>query len=155
MTPRAAGGAAGPFTTQELAAWEGFLRTHATVVRDLDAALRASHGIPLTQFDVLLQLRLNGGRLRMRELAGALMLSRSGLSRVIDQLQDRGWVERRPDPTDARGLYAALTVPGRLALRRAQTAHVADVRRRFLAALSSPQLDALAASWEAIACVAR
>ncbi len=150
-----ASGARGRFTARELAAWEGFLRAHATVVRDLDAALRSSHGIPLTQLDVLLQLRRHGGRLRMRELADALLLSRSGLSRLIDQLQERGWVERRPDPSDARGLYAELTDAGRTALGRAQTAHVANVRRCFLAALDPQQLDALAASWAAIARDAR
>jgi len=155
VTSDASGGAPGRFTTRELAAWEGFLRTHATVVRDLDAALRVSHGIPLTQFDVLLQLRRHGGRLRMRELAGALMLSRSGLSRLIDQLEERGWVQRRPDASDARGLYAELTDAGRAALGRAQTAHVANVRRCFLGALDPQQIAALAASWAAIASGAR
>lgn len=146
---RAPAAAAG-FTAQEVAAWAGFLRTHARVVRDLDSALRGSHNMPLTQFDVLLQLRLHGGRLRMCELAAALMLSRSGLSRLIDQLEGRGWIERRPDPTDARGLYAALTRQGRAALGRAQAAHVADVRRRFLDALTDDQLRCLAESWEAV-----
>ncbi len=150
-SPTAGSSASGRFTDDEIAAWSGFLRTHTQVVRDLDAALRASHGMPLTQFDVLLQLRLHGGRLRMCDLAGALMLSRSGLSRLVDQVQARGWVEREPDPADARGLYAVLTAPGRAALRKAQAVHIANVRRRFLDALTPDQQRALAASWEAVA----
>lgn len=150
-----ASSAEGTIDGRELAAWAGFLKTHAQLTRKLDGALQASHGIPLIQFDVLLQLRLHGGRLRMSGLADVLMLSRSGITGLVDQLERRGWVERRRDPEDGRSLHAVLTSSGRAALTRAQKAHAANVRRHFVDPLSPGQLATLARVWRTLETHAR
>ena len=77
--------------------------THAAVTRRLDALLSAGHGLSLVQFDVLIQLSLAGGELRMAELADRVLLSRSGLVRIVDALVRRGLAARRTDRADARG----------------------------------------------------
>lgn len=139
------------FTAEELAAWHGFLRTHARVTRRLDAALSASHSLPLTHFDVLIQLSLAGGLLRMSELADRLLVSRSGLTRIIDQLEAQDLVVRERDAGDARGLNASLTPAGRARLSDAAGAHTVNVREAFLGALTSAEQASLAAGWRAIA----
>ena len=91
-------------TTDELAAWRGFLQTHARLTRRLDEELRAAHDLPLTSYDVLVQLEGAPGReMRMSELADAVLLSRSGLTRLVDRLERQGLIERRECPDDACG----------------------------------------------------
>ena len=138
------------FTPLELGAWHGFLRTHAQLVRRLDALLVASHNLPLTHFDVLVQLSLAGGSLRMSELAEALLLSRSGVTRIVDVLETTGLVSRSRDPEDARGTLAMLTPEGSEALGSAASAHIENVRRLFLAPLDDERRRSLARAWDAI-----
>src|SRR5689334_4863692 len=103
-----------------LAAWRSFLRTHSQLARRLEQQLQAHGKIALGSYDVLVQLaEAPGNRLRMSELAEAVLLSRSGLTRLVDRLQRDGLVQREPDPDDARGLYTVLTEQGRDALRDA------------------------------------
>src|SRR3978361_1060863 len=90
------------FTEQELDAWRGFLRTHATLVRELDEELTEQHGLPLSSYDVLIQLaEAPDGMLRMSPLADAVLLSRSGLTRLVSRLASQGMVERRECENDA------------------------------------------------------
>src|SRR3954468_18690018 len=78
----------------ELKAWGGFLRTHSTLVRELDEELTERHGLPLSSYDVLVQLEgAPDGRLRMSHLADAVLLSRSGLSRLVTRLEGQGLLE--------------------------------------------------------------
>lgn len=96
-----------------LAAWRGLLRTHAAVLRELDAVLRDRHGISVNDYDVLLTLS-RGPRegTRMTELAGRTLLSKSGLTGIVNRLQRAGLVARAPVPGDARGSLAVLTTRG-------------------------------------------
>ena len=137
------------FTERELAAWRGFLRTHAGLVKELDADLEAQHQLPLTSYDVLTTLADQPqGRMRMRDLADAVVLSRSGLTRLVDRLQREGLLEREQCASDARGAYAVLTETGRDRLREAQPLHRDGVRRRFLSRFSTEELHVLAEFWE-------
>jgi DNA-binding MarR family transcriptional regulator len=133
----------------EQRAWGGFLRAHANLVAELDRELESAHGLPLRSYDVLIQLaRAPEGRLRMSELADAVVLSRSGLTRLVDRLARQGYVERRPCPTDARGAWAVLTPAGRERLREASGTHIDSVRRRFLGRFSAQELRRLGDFWE-------
>jgi DNA-binding MarR family transcriptional regulator len=137
------------FTEAQLAAWRGFLRTHAALVKQLDADLEAEHQLPLSSYDVLTTLAdAPEGRMRMRDLADAVVLSRSGLTRLVDRLQREGLIDRAQCASDARGAYAVLTEDGRARLREAQPLHRASVRRRFLCRFSEDELRELAAFWQ-------
>jgi len=137
------------FTEAELAAWRGFLRAHSGLVKELDADLEAQHQLPLTSYDVLTTLADQPeGRMRMRDLADAVVLSRSGLTRLVDRLQREGLIAREQCASDARGAYAVLTETGRVRLREAQPLHRESVRRRFLSRFSAEELGVLATFWE-------
>jgi DNA-binding MarR family transcriptional regulator len=139
------------FTATELGAWRGMLRVHAALVRALDAELDAEHGIPITSYEVLIHLvDAPEGKMRMRDLADAALLSRSGLTRLVDRLERDGLIERASCPSDARGAYAVITDAGREVLARARPAHHADVRRRFLAHFDEDELVQLASYWERV-----
>ncbi len=141
-----------PLSADERAAWLGLLRTHARITHELDQELRREHGLPLSSYDVLVQLSsAPGGELRMSELADAVVLSRSGLTRLVDRLERDGLVARRECPDDARGALAALTAKGRAALGRAQPTHHDGIRRLFVERLDRAQRRQLAASWERLA----
>lgn len=132
----------------ELGAWRGFLRAHAALVRDLDAELEAAHDLPLTSYEVLLFLHdAPGRRLRMSELAGSLLLSQSGTTRLIDRLVRAGLVERERCEQDARGMYAVLTHAGQARFREARPTHLSGVRRLFLDQLGPAELRALGDLW--------
>jgi DNA-binding MarR family transcriptional regulator len=138
-------------TPEQLAAWSGFLRGHAQIVRALDAELEQEHGLPLTSYDVLIQLSLAPDRrLRMFELAEAVVLSRSGLTRLVDRLERDGFVERERGEVDPRQVYARLTVRGFEVVADATPTHVAGVKERFLERLSDEQTKQLAAIWRAV-----
>lgn len=129
----------------------GLLQAHASLTRALDAELQAEQGISLTQYDVLVQLADAPGRcLRMSELADAVVLSRSGLTRLVDGLERRGLVSRERCPQDARGLEARITPEGLATRERAQATHHRGVRERFLGRLSERRLRELAEAWVAI-----
>jgi DNA-binding MarR family transcriptional regulator len=135
----------------ETEAWVGFLRTHATLVRALDDELAREHGLPLSSFDVLFQLAsAPDGQIRLSQLADAVLLSRSGLSRLVARLIDQGLVERIECKSDARGAFAAITDAGRARLEAARETHRRGVRSRFLDRLSEAQLRQLAAAWQRI-----
>ncbi len=130
---------------EELAVWRLFLRAHARVMRKLEADLIAEHQLPLASYDVLVQLvEAPDRRLRMTELADRVLLSRSGLTRLIDRLQREGLVDREACPSDARGLYAVLTEAGFQRLRAATPTHLGGVDRYATGRLTPEQLRALA-----------
>src|SRR5262245_22496254 len=135
----------------ELAAWRGMLRVHAGLVKALDAELAGTHGLPLSSYEVLLFLADSpGGRLRMAELADAVLLSRSGLTRLVDRMEREGLIRREQCPNDARGWYAAITRTGLETFRSARETHLAGVRERFLAHFSRDELRGLAELWERV-----
>ena len=133
----------------ELAAWRGFLRAHALLVRELDCELEEAHGLPLISYELLVRLeQAPDHRMRMRELADAVLLSRSGLTRLVDRLVRDGLIKRSTCSADARGAYAVLTPRGAHALKTARPAHLDGVRRRFLAHFDDDELANLAGIWE-------
>jgi DNA-binding MarR family transcriptional regulator len=128
----------------ELAAWRGLMRVHAALVKELDAELEGRHGLPLTSYEVLRSLRrAPGGKLRMAELAEHVLLSRSGMTRLIDRLEREGMVCRSTCDRDGRGCFAVLTDEGREAVDRARSTHLAVVRSRLLRHFSSEELREL------------
>ena len=135
----------------EGAAWGGFLRTHARVTQRLDADLRERHDLPLTWYDALWQLwNSAGGQLRMTELAERVLLTQSGLTRLVSRLEAEGLVERLPDPEDGRATLAGLTASGRRRLADAHRTHLEGIRRHFLAPLDGEHLEALADAWRRV-----
>ena len=139
-------------TPTELHAWRGLLRSHASVVKRLDAELEAAHGLPLTSYEVLLHLEAAPERrMRMCDLAEGIMLSRSGLTRLVDRLERDGLVERVSCSDDARGAFARLTDAGEAKLREAAPTHLQGIRRHFLAHLTAAQLRLLGEVWDAVA----
>jgi DNA-binding MarR family transcriptional regulator len=133
-----------PLTDTELAAWRGLVRAHAAVVKEIDAELEAHHGLPLSSYDVLATLAERpDGRMRMCDLADAVALSRSGLTRLVDRLQREGLMARAQCDHDARGAFAVLTAAGRERLHEADERHREALRRRFLAHFSEDELREL------------
>lgn len=133
----------------ELAAWKGFLRAHHGMVAALDAELMEAHRLPLSSYEVLLQLAAGpAGGMRMSEIADRVLLSRSGLTRLVDRLEREGLVERRSCPSDLRGQLALITERGRELFGEARVTHLEGVRREFVGRLNSRELEQLAALWE-------
>ena len=130
-------------TGKELDAWRSFLRAHARLSRVLEAELVAEHPITLGGYDVLVQLAEAPGRqLRMAELADAVLLSRSGVTRLVDRLEGMGMVTRERFDGDGRGIVAVLTQKGVDTLRAAARTHLAGVVRHFAGHLSEDELTA-------------
>ena len=128
----------------EFSAWRAFLTAHAAAVRVLGAELEASEAMPLSWYDVLVQLSEAPAReLRMSELADAVLLSRSGLTRLVDRLEREGLVQRRPCLDDARGTLAALTEAGLDRLRAAAPVHLRGVREHFTSRFDADELAVL------------
>jgi DNA-binding MarR family transcriptional regulator len=129
----------------ELRAWRAFLTRHARVARRLEANLIARSNLQLAEYDALFELALaEGQRLRMSELADRALLSRAGISRLVDRLIADGLVSRTKCPSDARGYFAALTADGIARLEAATPGYVAAARRFFLEAFTLPELGTLA-----------
>jgi DNA-binding MarR family transcriptional regulator len=127
-----------------LATWAAFLRAHAHVVGELERELQAEQRMALTDYDVLVQLAAaDDRRLRMSDLADRLLLSRSGVTRLVDRLVAEGMVERVSCDTDRRGLWAALTDAGLERLRSAAPTHLRGVGAHFLDRLSPDDLASL------------
>jgi DNA-binding MarR family transcriptional regulator len=126
-------------------AWIGLLETHKQITRALDAELESRHGLGLSGVEVLGRLAAADGRcLRLSALAAQTGLSLSRISRVVDLLQRRGLVDRRPCAADARAVEAHLTALGLTLGREAQATHFAFVRAHFFDQLSAAELATLA-----------
>jgi DNA-binding MarR family transcriptional regulator len=126
-------------------AWQAFLRKHARLSRLLEADLLARNSLPLAEFDVLFQLAsAEDHRLRMNDLADRVLLSRAGVTRLVDRLVADGLVGRSKCASDRRGSYAVLTDAGRARLAEARPGHLAAVKRNFLESLTRAELETLA-----------
>jgi DNA-binding MarR family transcriptional regulator len=136
---------------EQLGAWRGLLRVHARLTKALDADLVREHDLPLSSYEVLLFLaEAPDGRLRMSELADGVLLSRSGLTRLVDRMERDGLLRRERCEDDARGYYAIITDAGRELFRRARATHLDGVRELFLNRLSAAELRTLAGLWERV-----
>lgn len=128
-----------------LESWRSYLQSHASIVRVLDAELVAEHGITARDYEVLLYLaQADEGHLPMSALAERTMLTRSGITRLVDGLVEAGLIKRVACANDARVSYAQLTGFGHEKLRRAGCSHVRSIRRLFLEHFSPPEIEQLA-----------
>jgi len=135
----------------EFGAWRAFLYVYATVVPKLDQKMEREHGLSFSQFEVLTWIALAGKQgVRMSDLASKVVLSPSGVTRAVDQLERRGLVSRCVFEEDKRGQLAAITAEGRTALRKATDSHVQDLREHFVGHLSRADLECMAASMRAV-----
>ena len=124
-----------------LEAWRNLLRTHAHLIRELDEELRERHSFTLGDYDVLVNLAsAPGQRRRMCDLADAVLLSPSGLSRRVDRLERAGFVQRERAADDARNIEAGLTPAGKRLLRRLRETHLAGVKERFVDRFDTDEL---------------
>jgi DNA-binding MarR family transcriptional regulator len=140
----------------QLAAWRRLLEAHATVTELLERELVAERGLPLNRYDVLLNLaEAPGGRLRMQELSASVLLSKSGLSRLVDRMVEAGLVRRERCQDDRRGWFAVLTDQGRSALRRAAPIHLRGIHEHFTRHLEPEEVQALTAALARVVDAAR
>jgi DNA-binding MarR family transcriptional regulator len=138
-------------TPEHDAAWRGFLRSSALLLRVLDAELRAGHGMTHRTYDALVQLsEVPGRRLHMKDLAAALVHSASGLTRLVDGLERDGYVRREVDPANRRATLVVLTPAGLAALEQAWPTHLRGVERHFAEHVSREQAQVLAEVFRAV-----
>ena len=139
-----------------LAAWRALLETHAAVTELLARELSAERGLPLKAYDVLLNLAESPeGRLRMQELSASVLLSKSGLSRLVDRMVEAGLVRRERCQDDRRGWFAVLTDQGRSALRRAAPVHLRGIQEHFAQHLEPEEVRVLATALARVVAAAK
>jgi len=137
------------FSKLERDAWGGFLGTYSYINRLIEADLQEHSRITHVEFEVLLRLTWEPThRLRIQDLAAQSILTRSGISRVVERLEKAGLVVREEAAEDRRGAYAALTEAGIERFRAAIEAHVPFVRAHFLARFSAQELEQMAGFWK-------
>ena len=136
---------------QRLQTWTLFLEAYRRVLDTLDDELKEKQGLSLAWFDVLAQLsRAPERRLRMSELASRILLSKSGLTRLVDRMEAAGLVERASSPTDRRGSFAVMTPRGEQAFKEAAPVHLDGVQRHFGCHLTEAEAKTLARALEKI-----
>jgi DNA-binding MarR family transcriptional regulator len=143
-----------PLTARDprLAPWRSFLLAHARVSRRLDEELRAEHDVSFAEYDALLTIaQAPGRRVRMGLLAEQVLLSKSGVTRLVDRLVNDGLVERSACSTDARGAEAVLTDRGLTRLRAASRTHLRGISEHFLAVVETEDLESLERAMTAVA----
>src|SRR6266480_5460962 len=126
-----------------LPAWDALLRAHATLLRELETDLESKTGLALSDFDVLAQLAMAGGSLRMTELAVRALISRSGMTRRVTRLVHEGLVRRAHADADGRGVVVQLTKSGLNRLTVAAPVHLRGVSDLFLTKLDDQELAVL------------
>ena len=130
--------------TDKLEAWRLFLRSHSTITRRLDADLIAAHGLTLHDYEVLIHLsRAPEGMMRPSDLTDSVILTRSGVTRLLAGLEEAGFVRRESCPSDRRVIYAVLTEDGRAKLLEARPTHLRGVGELFTERFDDEQLDVL------------
>jgi len=131
--------------------WRSFLQAHARLFRRLDDELRQEHGLSLPEYEALMHIgRAPERRVRMSQLAQQVLLSKSGVTRLIDRLVADGFVERSTCSSDARGAEAVLTVAGLNRLRAAAETHLRGIERYFVSALTAAELDTIARTMQSV-----
>jgi DNA-binding MarR family transcriptional regulator len=125
---------------ERLEAWRALLLAHSTAVRAIESDVRRNGSVPLTWYDVLLELRAAGAKgLRMQEVADRVVLSRTRVSRLVDEMARAGLVARSPDALDKRVVWAIITDEGRSALTETAPAYLAGIRTHFTAHLTDDE----------------
>jgi DNA-binding MarR family transcriptional regulator len=140
-----------PLDPQRLAAWRAFLTAHRHLVDRLTAELDESQGLALAWYDVLVNLHeAPSRRLRMTDLAARVLLSRSGLTRLVDRMAAAGLVDRQQCPTDRRGTFVVLSAAGVARLQHAAPDHLAAVAAHFGDALDDSEAATLATALQRV-----
>ncbi|MEV6301330.1 MarR family transcriptional regulator [Actinoplanes sp. NPDC051861] len=135
----------------DVSGWAALLRVHAALVPVLDRELQTACGLPLTWYDVLLELKYApGGRLSMGELGERAVVSRSRVSRVVDALTDAGLVTREANPDDRRSAYAKITDEGRKRQAEAAPTYLAGIRRHFTDRMTAGEARLVATALEKV-----
>src|SRR5438105_12299452 len=117
---------------RRVGAWRALLAAHAALVDRLGEELQEERDLPLPWYEVLLFLnRAQDGRLRMGELAGSLLLTPSGVTRLVDRMEAKGLIQRQRCPSDRRGWLAVITTAGRSRLKAAAPVHLRGVEEHF------------------------
>lgn len=127
-------------------AWAELLQVHSTVVPALTRDLQRTEGVPLSWYDVLHELAAADGRLTMSELGARVVLSRTRVSRIVDELMDAGLVRRQTNSRDGRSAFAVLTEAGLARYRSAAPAYLAGIEREFAGQLTDTELESLTAT---------
>jgi DNA-binding MarR family transcriptional regulator len=141
---------------RHLAAWRSLLQAHAALTELLERELVTERGLPLSRYEVLLYLAESpDGRLRMQELADSVLLSKSGLTRLVDRMEAAGLVRRERCPDDRRGAYAVLTEHGRAVLRRAAPVHLRGIQEHFGRHVGEDEARAVSAALDRVVAAAR
>jgi DNA-binding MarR family transcriptional regulator len=136
---------------ERLTTWKLFLESYRRVLDTLDAELQSERGLTLSRYDVLVQLfNAPDHRLRMNQLASRILLSKSGLTRLIDRMEAEGLVERASSPTDRRGSFAVLTPRGEQVFREAAPIHLDGIHKHFASHLTATEAKAMANAFEKI-----
>ncbi len=125
-------------------AWLALVRTHTRMWEQVEAQMRRDNGLTMARYDVLANLEMAGGRAGLSDLASSILLSQSGLSKLLDRMEEAGLVRRDPDPRDGRAAFAAITPHGRSVARKARQSHHEFLRRTFAEALDDRDLADLA-----------
>src|SRR5665811_26977 len=112
-------------------AWLALVRTYARLWDRIEAQIRRDHGMTIARYDVLTNVEMAGGRLGLSELASTIVLSPSGLSKLLDRMEASGLLRREPDPRDARSTFSQLTPRGRALVRKARARHHAWLQQAF------------------------
>ena len=136
------------FSGDRKAAWEGFLHCQSALIQLLARELDQAGEIPLSTYDILVQLSEAGGRLRLRDLVDRVVLSQPGLSRKVARLEQDGLLDRLPDPSDGRGVQVKITRSGRAALRNAARVHLSGIERTFASRIDDNEAAVLAAVFD-------
>src|SRR5215471_2089461 len=125
-------------------AWLELIRTHTRLWDLVEGQMRRDHGLTMARYDVLAQLNIAGGRLGLSDLASSIVLSPSGLSKLLDRMEDSGMIQRDPDPRDARSTFARITPKGRALVTKARASHHRFLQQAFGNALDRRDADDLA-----------
>lgn len=135
----------------QLKGWRAFLNAHASVIHRIENDLEQAHRLPLSSYDVLVALsQASGHRLRMHEVADKVVLSRSGLTRLVDRLEKEGLLGRERTGEDRRGAYAVLTEQGLEALRQAWPVYARGIKNYFADLLTEEEITVLTGALERV-----
>jgi len=138
-------------TDKEIAAWRAFITAHARAIEQIELDLNRQKRVPLTTYDVLIALyEAPERKLRFKELTGRIILTKSGITRLVDRLEKEGLIAREKDLEDRRGIYAVLTPEGEQALRSAWPIYARGIKRYFASALTAREIDLIYAGMEAV-----
>jgi DNA-binding MarR family transcriptional regulator len=131
-------------------AWLALVRTHARLWDQVETQMRRDSGLTMSRYDVLMHLDMAGGRLGLSELASTIVLSPSGLSKLLDRMETSGLLHREPDPRDARSTFAKISPHGRSVVRKVRQSHHAWLQQVFGDALDDRDVAELTRIMERI-----